>query len=80
MQAYKAYYEHGRVVPLGKPSIPEGSALIITVLETPIKNRAERQQKAFKQFMAAMKNTPPLTDEFDEIISKRVNIQREVEL
>jgi hypothetical protein len=80
MQAYKAYYERGHIVPLGNPFIPEGSALIITVLEPATKSRAERQHEALKRFMVAMKNTPPLPDEFDDILGQRVNIQREVEL
>ena len=80
MQAYKAYFESGRVIPLGNPAIPEGSELIITVLDARTHSHAERQIQAFRKFMAAMDNTPPLPSEFDEIISQRVNIQREVEL
>jgi hypothetical protein len=80
MQAYRAYYEGGRVIPLGNPLIPEGSEIILTVLEPQTKSRAERQREAFKRFMAAMENSPPLPDEFDEIISQRVNIRREVKL
>jgi len=34
MQAYKAYYRRGHVVPVDEPIIPEGSELIITVLES----------------------------------------------
>ncbi len=40
MQAYKAHFRDGRVVPLGNPSIPEGSELIITVLDQSSKNEA----------------------------------------
>lgn len=80
LQAYKAYYEGGRIIPRGNPFIPEGSELIITVMDTPLKSRAERQQEAFRRFMDGMENTPPLPDEFDEIIAQRVNITREVEL
>lgn len=80
LQAYKAYYEGGRIIPRGNPVIPEGSELIITVMDTPAKSRAERQQEAFKRFMDAMDNTPPLPAEFDEILARRVNITREVEL
>jgi predicted DNA-binding antitoxin AbrB/MazE fold protein len=80
MQAYRAHYEKGHIVPLGKPAIPEGSELIVTVLERSMKNRAERQREAFRRFMTAMESAPPLSDEFDEIISRRVNIQREVGL
>jgi len=81
MQAYRAYYEDGRIVTLGNPAIPEGSELIVTVLEESIaKSRAERQREAFKRFMMAMENTPPLPPEFDEVIKERVNITREIDL
>jgi len=33
MQAYSAYYENGRIVPIGNPTIPEKSKLIVTVLD-----------------------------------------------
>ncbi len=80
LQAYKAYYQGGHVIPRGNPFIPEGSELIITIMDDPVTSRSERQREAFKRFMVAMDNTPPLPDEFDEIIAKRVNIAREVEL
>ena len=80
MQAYRAYYEAGRIIPLGDPVIREGSEIILTVLEPKVENRAKRQREAFKRFMAAMEDTLPLTDEFDEIINRRVNIRREVDL
>ena len=80
MQAYRAHYKGGRIIPMGNPVIPEGSEIIITVLEPIEKKRAERQREAFKRFMSAINNTPPLPGEFDEIISRRVNIRREVEL
>ncbi len=35
MQAYKAYYENGRFVPLGMGTLPEGTQAIVTVLEEP---------------------------------------------
>ena len=80
MPAYRAYYENGRIIPLGNPAIPEGSEIILTVLESQTESRAKQQRKAFQKFMTTMANTPPLTDEFDKIISRRVNIRREVEL
>ena len=33
MKAYRAFYRRGRIVPVGEPAIPEGSELIITVLD-----------------------------------------------
>jgi addiction module RelB/DinJ family antitoxin len=46
----------------------------------PTASRAERQRDAFARFMAAMNAAPPLPDEFDEILSHRVNIAREADL
>ena len=40
-------------------------------------NRSKQQREAFLRFMTAMENTPPLTDEFNEIISRRVNIKED---
>ena len=80
LQSYRGYYEKGRIVPLGDPSIPEGSDLIITVLEPSEKTRAERQREAFQRFMTAMDNTPPLPPEFDEVMKERVNITREIDI
>ncbi len=34
MQEYRARYERGVVVPLGNPQIPEGSEIIIRVLDS----------------------------------------------
>ena len=33
MQAYPAYYDNGRIIPIGNPVIPNGRNLIITVLD-----------------------------------------------
>ncbi|MCL2019907.1 MAG: hypothetical protein FWG70_09145 [Oscillospiraceae bacterium] len=33
MQAYPAYCNNGRIIPIGNPFIPNGSNLIITVLD-----------------------------------------------
>ena len=43
MQAYRAYYKRGRIVPIGEPAIPEGSELIITVLES---GRGQQEDEA----------------------------------
>ncbi|GHV09903.1 hypothetical protein FACS1894217_14930 [Clostridia bacterium] len=79
MEAYRAYYDGGRITPM--PSIPNGSEIILTVLGKPTESRAERQRRAFQKFSAAMKNSnEPLGAEFDEIINRRVNFTRELEL
>lgn len=33
MQAYPAYSDNGRIIPIGNPVIPDGKNLIITVLD-----------------------------------------------
>ena len=80
MQAYKAYYEGGRIVPLGEAVIPEGSELILTVLEPATNVRVQRQREAFEQFMEGISGAPPLPPEFDEIIGQRLNISRELDI
>ena len=47
MQTYSAYYEKGRIVPIGNPRIPEGRRIIITVLDEPAESAAPRQPRAF---------------------------------
>ena len=76
MQAYKAHYRNGHIIPEGNPIIQEGSEIIIVIKQP--NNNAKIQQEAFKQFMYAMENTPELPCEFDDIISKRVNINRDI--
>ena len=82
MQAYYARYEQGQVVPVGNPIIPEGSRLILTVLdaqqsETPI----EKQRSAIDRFLNEMQTCDEiLSSEFDAIINQRINLSREVDL
>jgi hypothetical protein len=80
MQAYQAYYESGRFVPLGAPFIPEGSRAIVTLLDDPQEDLGKRQKAALARFRETLKSSEPLTPEFDEILSQRVNIKREIDL
>ena len=80
MRSYYAKYRRGSVVPLGNPSIPDDSDLIITVLEPLEESRSQRQRRAFMQFMEDMDNTPPLPTEFDDVLAQRVNFTREIDL
>ena len=43
MNAYRAYYRRGHVIPIGEPVIPEGSELIITVLESGGERQEDKQ-------------------------------------
>ena len=82
MQAYRAKYERGRVIPLGNPAIPEGSDLIVTVLDVALPDNAlARQKKAVNEFLEGIRNcNEPLGSEFDEVISQRFNIARGLDL
>jgi hypothetical protein len=82
MQAYRARYERGRVIPFGNPKIPEGSDIILTVLDPAVmEDPLEKQRRAVKEFLEGIRNCDePLGSEFDEVISKRFNIARELDL
>ena len=82
MQAYRARYERGRVIPLGDPAIPEGSDLILTVLDTPAQDDAlSRQKMAVAEFMEGVRSSgEPLGPEYDAVTSRRFNISRELDL
>ena len=80
MVSYHAKYRKGRIIPLENPPIPEDSDLIITVLEPQSEDHAQRQHAALLRFMEGMETTPPLPPLFDEIMSQRVNVTREIDL
>ena len=82
MQAYQGYFKDGRFISLENVRIPENKRVIVTILdEAPPKINHEENAKAWREFFEEMKNIDePLPDEFDEIISHRVNFTREVDL
>jgi len=68
------------IVPLGNPVLPEGSNLIVTVLEENPDDVSRRQREAMARFREANRASGPLPPEFDEIMKERVNITREISL
>jgi hypothetical protein len=61
MIAYKGHYKRGRIVPLDNPLIPEGSEVIITVLEPlagamPQTSKANPQLDATRHFCGGIHN------------------------
>ena len=89
MQACRAYYSEGRFIPLEPLDIPEGSQAIVTVIDflTSTSRTADapedtnrRQREAVADFRNAVRNSGKLPPEFDEIMSQRVNIERELDL
>jgi hypothetical protein len=82
LQTYQGYIENGRIITFGNPAIPDGSKVIITVLDEAISKatRIERKLQAIRELEEGLKDCEPLPPEFDEILSKRVNITRELDL
>ena len=81
MQAYHARYEKGRVVPTGSPIIPEGSHIILTVLDTlTSENPVRKQRKAIDKLREISECDETLSPEFDTIVNQRANLFREVEV
>jgi len=80
MQAYRAYYERGRFIPLVEVDLPEGSPVIVTVLEESSEEVSKRQRAAMARFREAMLSTGPLPTAFDEVMKDRTNITREIDL
>jgi hypothetical protein len=79
MQIYQGYVEHGKIIPLGNTAIPEGSRVSITIADGMSKSESmlERQKEALRALEKGLEECDePLPSDFDEILSKRVNITR----
>ena len=70
------------IVTLLEETIPEGSDVTVTVLAAPLPdNELLMQQCAVNEFLESICNCDePLSPEFDEVISQRFNISRELEV
>ena len=53
MQSYSAYYENGRIIPIGNPAIPEGRKLVITVLDESVVLADERRKPKIDDIILA---------------------------
>ena len=82
MQAYRARYERGQVVPLGNPNIPEGSEIIMTILDASVpESPIEKQRRAIDRFLEEMQTCDePLTPKFDAVVNQRMDLYREVDI
>lgn len=82
MQAYRARYERGQVVPLYDVDVPEGSDLIVTVLDAFLPDSAIlKQQKAVSEFLDGIHSSgEPLGPDFDAATMTRFNIVRRVDV
>ena len=91
VQTYQGYFEDdGRFVPEGVlVKLPIGKRAIVNVFDEDAVSEPNRQRqaqrKAFEEFFAAMETLNEdgvelLDDEFDKILSEKVNITRELHL
>ncbi|MDR2726138.1 MAG: hypothetical protein LBC90_08835 [Candidatus Adiutrix sp.] len=83
MEAYQGYTENGKIIPLADQAIPDGRRAIITILDEPMvaQSRLERQKKALLALEQGLADCDePLPPEFDEILAKRVNLTRKLDL
>ena len=83
MEAYHGYTEDGKAIPLADQTIPDGRRAIITVLDEPMReeSRLERQKRALLALEQGLADcAESLPPEFDEILARRVNLSRELDL
>ena len=67
MQACRAYYKEGRIIPCGNVAIPEGSELIITILGESQEEKSHRQIEAMKRFREEIRNCNEPVPEFERV-------------
>jgi hypothetical protein len=86
MNSYRGYIKDGRLFTIEGKELPEGTNLIITVLEDEdtAKIKAQNQSpssEAWLAFVEGIRNCDEvLPEEFDEIVNDGVNFTRELDL
>ena len=87
VQAFQGYFqEDGRFIPDGMTvTVPKNTrAYVLVVPEEPVpeKTLSQRQYEAFQELWAGMDaiDDEPFDEEFDEIMSRGVHINRELDL
>lgn len=83
MLSIRGYSNGEYIIPLTDMKIPKNKKVIITVLDDEENYDSEKNVKikAFQNICSKLKDLDEeLTDEFDEILSQRVNIARELEI
>ena len=80
--SYQGYFKNGRFITSNKQNIkiPENTEVVITFVDS-TDSILKRQREAMKHFLKmAEEDNEELGAEFDEILSKRVNITRVLDL
>jgi predicted DNA-binding antitoxin AbrB/MazE fold protein len=82
MQAYHARYENGQIIPDNSAVIPEGSHIILTVLDNRVtESLLKKQRKAITRFLKEIRESgEALSPEFDAVVGLRADLSREVNL
>ncbi|MDR2589484.1 MAG: DUF2281 domain-containing protein [Oscillospiraceae bacterium] len=65
MQAYTAYYENGRIIPIGNPAIPERRKLVITVLDEYVDPQVNASKMSRQSVFGCMNGKVWMSDDFD---------------
>jgi hypothetical protein len=70
MIAIKGYMNGGRFEPEDDVIVPDGSEVIVTILNDGelVRYSPEQQWEAWKKFSEGIRNAPPLSKEFDEAV------------
>ncbi|MCL2513366.1 MAG: hypothetical protein FWF08_05650 [Oscillospiraceae bacterium] len=82
---YKGYFNDGRFISPEPITIPDNIEVYITIIGNellPVKTRAEKQNEALKRLSAGLSaiDDEPFDEKFDEVINKRFNIGRKLDL
>jgi len=84
MSTVKAYYDGVTFFPIESPSIPKGKVVSLTINEekTSIPEIAQKlaQLAYINSSLEELNKIEPLPPEFDEILSKRINFTRALDL
>ena len=75
MKAYRAKYVSGRVIPHGGPVIPEGSELIVTILDEPARDdETVRRLAALDKFFSDIETSDEEVPEFERVKLREIEI------
>jgi len=86
LMSYEGYFKGNRFISNENFKIPQRRKVIVTVIEEEShEDIIKGQRKAIDEFLRAIKEMDelgiePLGEEFDKVISQRVNITRELDL
>jgi hypothetical protein len=84
MSTVKAYYDGTTFFPIETLTIPKGTVVNLTITseKTPSPEIAKKlaQLECIEKDLERLNETEPLPPEFDEIMARRVNFTRELDL